>query len=169
MSAARARRRETEAGVVIQERVRWSDVDAAGIACYGAYLRFYEIAETELFRAAGEPYHEVFERYDVWLPRVHVEAEFRRPAFLDDLLRVRGWVERIGRTSLHLAFRVERGEDEIARARFVMVSVGRSDLAKTPLPAPLAERLGRFSAGRSPRRSPARPGARSASPARRSG
>ena len=169
--ADRGRRRdrpETAAAVAIEERVRWSDVDAAGIVCYGAYLRFYEIAETELFRAAGEPYHEVFERYDVWLPRVHIEAEFRRPAFLDDLLRVQGWVERVGRTSLHLAFRVERGGEEIARARFVMVSVRRSDLVKTPLPPPLAERLGRFSAGRSPRRSAARPGARSANRARRS-
>jgi acyl-CoA thioesterase FadM len=37
----------------IEEYVRWSDVDFAGILCYGAYLRFFEIAETELFRTAG--------------------------------------------------------------------------------------------------------------------
>ncbi len=137
---------------MIEERVRWSDVDAAGIICYGAYLRFYEIAETELFRAAGEPYHEVFDRYDVWLPRVHIESDFLRPAFLDDLLRVRAFVERIGRTSLHLAFRVSRAGEEIARARFVMVSVARPELAKTALPPRLAAQLGRFSAGLSPRR-----------------
>jgi YbgC/YbaW family acyl-CoA thioester hydrolase len=133
--------------VEIRERVRWSDVDAAGIICYGAYLRFYEIAETELFRAAGEPYHEVFGRYDVWLPRVHIESDFLRPAFLDDLLRVRATVERIGRTSLHLGFRVERAGEEIARARFVMVCVTRKGLEKRPLPAALAESLRRFSAG----------------------
>lgn len=132
--------------------MRWSDVDAAGIICYGAYLRFYEIAETELFRAAGEPYHEVFDRYDVWLPRVHIESDFLRPAFLDDRLRVRAFVERIGTTSLHLAFRVERAGEEIGRARFVMVCVNRSDLAKTALPRRLAARLAAFSAGPSPRR-----------------
>jgi len=37
----------------IEEYVRWSDVDRAGIIFYGAYVRFFEIAETELFRAAG--------------------------------------------------------------------------------------------------------------------
>ena len=37
----------------IEERVRWGDVDAARIIFYGAYIRFFEIAETELFRAAG--------------------------------------------------------------------------------------------------------------------
>jgi len=135
-------------GIRIEERVRWSDVDAAGIICYGAYLRFYEIAETELFRAAGEPFHEVFDRYDVWLPRVHIESDFSRPAFLDDLLRVQAAVERIGRTSLHLAFHVERDGAEIARARFVMVCVRRGDLVKTPLPPALVVRLQHLNAGR---------------------
>ena len=37
----------------IDEYVRWSDVDPAGIIFYGAYVRFFEIAETELFRSAG--------------------------------------------------------------------------------------------------------------------
>jgi acyl-CoA thioesterase FadM len=35
----------------IEERVRWGDVDAARIIFYGAYIRFFEIAETEMFRA----------------------------------------------------------------------------------------------------------------------
>jgi YbgC/YbaW family acyl-CoA thioester hydrolase len=141
-----------EGGIAIEERVRWSDVDAAGILCYGAYLRFYEIAETELFRAAGEPYHEAFERYDVWLPRVRIESDFLRPVLLDDVLRVRVFVERIGRTSLQLAFRVSRAGKDVARARFVLVSVSRRAFAKTPLPARLAARLARFSAGPSPPR-----------------
>jgi len=54
----------------IEEYVRWSDVDAAGVICYGAYVRFIEIAETELFRTAGFPYGQIFERFDCWLPRV---------------------------------------------------------------------------------------------------
>ena len=37
----------------VEERVRWGDVDAARIIFYGSYIRFFEIAETELFRAAG--------------------------------------------------------------------------------------------------------------------
>ena len=38
----------------IEERVRWGDVDAARIIFYGAYIRFFEFAETELFVSAGE-------------------------------------------------------------------------------------------------------------------
>ena len=39
---------------------------------YGQFLRFFEIAETELFRAVGLPYAEVFDRLDLWLPRVRL-------------------------------------------------------------------------------------------------
>ena len=54
----------------IEERVRWGDVDAARIIFYGAYIRFFEIAETELFRAVGLPYGVIFDEIDLWLPRV---------------------------------------------------------------------------------------------------
>src|SRR5262245_42950245 len=91
----------------IDERVRWSDVDAAGIICYGAYTRFLEIAETELFRAAGYPYGTAFRALDIWLPRVHMSMDFRHPAYLDDLLRVSAWVGRLGRSSVNLEFRAE--------------------------------------------------------------
>ena len=73
---------------VIDEYVRWSDVDNAGIIFYGAYVRFFEIAETELFRELGVPYSEVFSRFDMWLPRAHLECDFKYPARLDDQLQV---------------------------------------------------------------------------------
>ena len=88
----------------IEERVRWGDVDAAGIIFYGSYIRFFEIAETELFRAAGLPYGVVFDELNIWLPRVHLECDFHRAAQLDDLLEVSVWVGKIGTTSLRLNF-----------------------------------------------------------------
>ncbi len=54
----------------VEERVRWGDVDAARIIFYGSYIRFFEIAETELFRAAGLPYGKVFDELNIWLPRI---------------------------------------------------------------------------------------------------
>src|SRR5690606_36932280 len=53
----------------IVDRVRWSDVDAAGIVCYGAYLRFFELAETELFRASGLTVAYIQEHFGLWLVR----------------------------------------------------------------------------------------------------
>jgi YbgC/YbaW family acyl-CoA thioester hydrolase len=127
----------------IEERVRWGDVDAARIIFYGAYIRFFEFAETELFRAVGLPYSVVFDELDIWLPRVHLECDFRRAAQLDDLLEVSVFVGRIGTKSLRLNFEVRRkGEDElIALAHFVLVAVRRNTFETVSVPDELRQHL----------------------------
>ena len=128
---------------IIEERVRWGDVDAGGIIFYGAYIRFFEFAETELFRSVGLPYSVMFDELDVWLPRVHLECDFHRAARLDDLLEVSVFVGRFGTKSMQLNFEVRRkGEDElIADAHFVLASVRRDTFETVPIPDELKTRL----------------------------
>jgi len=128
----------------IEERVLWGDVDAARIIFYGSYIRFFEIAETELFRAVGMSYGKVFDDLDIWLPRVHLECDFRRVAQLDDLLEVSVYVGNMGKTSLRLDFEVRRkGSDGtveaglIATAHFVLVAVRRDTLDPIQVPEEL--------------------------------
>ena len=132
----------------IEERVRWGDVDAAGIIFYGSYIRFFEIAETELFRAVGLPYGVVFDELNIWLPRVHLECDFHRAAQLDDLLEVSVSVGKIGTTSLRLNFEVRRKDRDdkieeklIATAHFVLVSTRRDNLQPIPVPEELRRAL----------------------------
>jgi acyl-CoA thioester hydrolase len=127
----------------IEERVRWGDVDAARIIFYGAYIHFFEFAETELFRAVGLPYSRMFDELDVWLPRAHLECDFRRAAQLDDLLEVSVYVGHIGTKSLRLNFEVRRkGEEElVAEAHFVLVAVRRDSFETVPVPEELRRRL----------------------------
>jgi YbgC/YbaW family acyl-CoA thioester hydrolase len=127
----------------IEERVRWGDVDAARIIFYGAYIRFFEFAETELFRAIGLPYGVMFDQTDVWLPRVHLECDFLRAARLDDLLEVSVYVARIGNSSMRLNFEVSRkGEEElVATAHFVLAAVKKDSFEKVRVPDELRERL----------------------------
>ena len=132
----------------IEERVRWGDVDAAGIIFYGSYIRFFEIAETELFRAVGLPYGKIFDELNIWLPRVHLECDFHRAAQMDDLLEVSVYVASIGKSSLRLNFEVrkrnEAGEIEeklMATAHFVLVSTDRANLKPLPVPEELRRAL----------------------------
>ena len=132
----------------IEESVRWGDVDAANIIFYGSYIRFFEIAETELFRAVGMPYGKIFDELDIWLPRVHLECDFHRAAQMDDLLEVSVYVGRIGTTSLRLNFEVRRKtedgtieKDLMATAHFVLVSTDRKDLKPLPVPDELRRAL----------------------------
>ena len=129
----------------IREYVRWSDVDAAGVVCYGAYVRFIEIAETELFRLAGIPYGKVFERFDCWLPRVRYACEFHRPAVLDEELTVYPRVKRIGTTSIALSFDFENDRAErVADCEIVLVCVDRQAFKPKPLPPELRAALEPF-------------------------
>jgi YbgC/YbaW family acyl-CoA thioester hydrolase len=127
----------------IEERVRWGDVDAASIIFYGAYIRFFEFAETELFRAVGLPYGVMFEELDIWLPRVHIECDFRHAAQLDDLLEVSVYVGRFGNKSMRLDFEVRRKGEEalVAQAHFVLAAVKRDGFETVPIPETLKTRL----------------------------
>ena len=81
-------------------RAQWCDVDVAGIVYFAAYWRFVERAEMDFFRELGFPYDRVFEEYEFWLPRVRCEAEYHAPALMDDWLRLRTHVERVGASSV---------------------------------------------------------------------
>ena len=121
---------------VIQERVRWGDIDLAGIIRYDAYIRFFELAEGEIFRAAGLAIGNLADRLGVWLPRKVLHAEFHSPAVLDELLTVVAYFSRIGNTSLTINFEVMDEAREALRASGyeVLVCVGDRAMAPKPLP-----------------------------------
>ena len=127
----------------IEEHVRWSDTDRAGIIYYGQFLRFFEIAETELFRAVGLPYSDVFDRFDIWLPRVQIHFDFRKPLMLDDLIEVSAYVGRFGNKSLTLRFEVnKKGEtDLVAEGHVVLACVSRSTFKSVDVPSDITKAL----------------------------
>jgi acyl-CoA thioester hydrolase len=126
----------------VQEHVRWSDVDASGIILWSAYTRLVELAETELFRAAGFPYATLWDRLDIWLPRVQFHLDFRSPARLDDLLDVEIWVARIGRSSIRFEFAASKaGGELVAEGYLVIVAISRADGRSVDVPSPLTQAL----------------------------
>lgn len=130
----------------VDERVRWSAVDKAGIIFYGAYVRFFELAEMELFRSAGVPYGEVFDRWKMWLPRVHLESDFHYPSRLDDELRVAAYFTRFGTSSLQINFDVlHKGAGKLAvTGHEILVCTTQDTLESRPLPTELIELLEPF-------------------------
>lgn len=121
----------------VREYVRWEDIDAAGIINYQAYLRFFGLAEVELFRSCGMSYHRLFEDIGIWLPRVHVECDFFHPVTLDELLVVEAYFGKLGATSIHLNFLVRRSTDPdlvVATGKYILVSVRKGEFRPTPIP-----------------------------------
>ena len=103
----------------IEERVRWGDVDAARIIFYGAYIHFFEYAETELFREVGLHYGVMFDELKIWLPACASRVRLSSRGAAGRHFRSQCLVAR-RETSRWLNFEVRRkGEDElVATAHF---------------------------------------------------
>lgn len=120
----------------VRERVRWSDCDPLGIIYYGAYIRYFEAAEHEMFRAAGLPYAVMRVQRHVQLPRKAFAVEFHSPAQMDELLEVHTGIARIGETSVTMRFEAYAAESGAHRASasLTVVCVDKESITKRPLP-----------------------------------
>lgn len=128
----------------VSEYVRWEDIDAAGIINYQAYLRFFGLAEVELFRSCGLSYKTLIDDLGIWLPRVHVECDFFVPVRLDELLVVDAFFGRIGSSSIQLDFAVTRSTDPdtvVATGRYILVCVRQGEFKPVPVPDLIREKL----------------------------
>lgn len=128
--------------------VGWIDTDAAGIHHNTAIARWAEAAEADLMRRAG------LTGYFPVAPRVRYEVDFTASLRPGDELTATIGVERLGRTSLTLAFEVwggPAGAERVlaARGRYVTVHLDGDSGVATPWPADWRTALdpGRHAAG----------------------
>lgn len=130
----------------LSERVRWIDCDAAGIIYYGAYIRFFEIAETEMYRSIGLPYATAFQTIDCYPIRASYHCDYRFPARLDDLMDISVWVSHWGRTSFTSSFRflLAGTGTVLAEGYCRQVTVDRANKRPVEIPEMLREKLARY-------------------------
>jgi YbgC/YbaW family acyl-CoA thioester hydrolase len=85
-------------------RVRWVEVDAQQVVFNGHYLTYLDVGISEYWRAIGLPYPEGFkhEQGDIFVRRNMLE--YHAPARLDDWLDIGVRCERIGNSSLTMAW-----------------------------------------------------------------
>lgn len=116
-------------------RVYYEDTDAAGIVYYANYLRFIERGRTEFLRALGHDQHRLMAEGVAFAVR-SVQAEYLKPARLDDLLTVDTTIAELGRAQLVFAQRIRRGDELLldAKIRIACIDPGRGK----PIPMPRA-------------------------------
>ena len=88
-----------------QIRVRYGETDQMGYLYYGNYAQYFEVGRVETIRSLGLSYKEMEEVHGIWLPVVHLEQRFVRPAYYDDLLTVRSEIRKM--PDEHIVFDVE--------------------------------------------------------------
>jgi acyl-CoA thioester hydrolase len=83
-------------------RVYFADTDAAGLVYHATYFVFAERARTEMMRLAGFDHGDLHKRLGMLLGVRSCQAEYLRPARLDDLLEIRTTIEELAGASLRL-------------------------------------------------------------------
>lgn len=129
------------ARVTVRDRVYWSDVDKMDVMYYGKYLRFMERAEAAFFREHGFTYDALAEEHGIWLARVHVALDFRKPARLDDELTCWAELRKVGGASIHFGFPIECRGARLADATLVLSALDRATMKAVRIPVALKERL----------------------------
>jgi YbgC/YbaW family acyl-CoA thioester hydrolase len=121
-------------------RVRPRHCDAQGMVYAGRYQEFFEDAFLDWLEDHAGGYARL-RRDGADLVVVASGCEHRRPARLGEDLRVETRPERVGRTSLTMAFTVTGPGGEVAAGRVTYVAVGEGGVG-VPLPGSLATAAG---------------------------
>ena len=116
-------------------RVIYGDTDQMGVVYYANYLRYFELARSEFFRAHGGSYVEM-ETSGLMLPVVEATCRYQAPARYDDLLAIGTEVREVSRVRLTFAYQVTRvGETAVLCTGFTV----HACLGKNGRPARLPE------------------------------
>lgn len=83
-----------------------------GVVYHGNYLRFFEIARTEMLRSMGLPYAEL-ERSGYMLPVLESYAAYLLPATYDDLLHLHASIEDEVAAKMTIQYSITRQDDTL--------------------------------------------------------
>jgi len=96
-------------------RVYYEDTDAGGIVYYANYLRYAERARTELLRELGFENSAILAQKGVALAVRRVNAEYLKPARLDDALSVETRVLAVRGATVEMAQVVRRDDEDLVQ------------------------------------------------------
>ena len=108
-------------------RVMFFDTDCGGVVWNIAYLRFIEIARTQLVEELGLALSEMAET-QTYPVVVHTEIDYRHATKLGDQLVIEGWLDRLERVRFWCAFRIIRPKDNM------LIAECRQSLALIQMP-----------------------------------
>ena len=114
-------------------RVRYGECDPQGIVFNAHYLAYFDMAITELWRAAFGSYQVMIDR-GVDIVVAEARVRFRAAAHFDELLALEIGVTRLGNTSISTAHRVMRDGELLAEGELHHVFVDLPGLQKISIP-----------------------------------
>ena len=126
---------------VFPVRVYYEDTDAGGVVYHSNYLRFAERARTELLRDAGIDHTTLMAESGLIFAVRRCEAEYVKPARLDDALEIRTRCLEATGASFWLEQLVQRAGETLVEMKLRLVCL-KADGRPARLPDNLKAMLG---------------------------
>lgn len=120
-------------------RVRYDECDPMGFVHHANYMKYFEIARTDLYRAQGGNYRD-FEASGLYVVVAKIECRYHAPARYDDLLRITVTIDRITEAKIEQSYLVHRDETKIASGSVTLAVIDRNGLLQ-PIPESLRNPL----------------------------
>jgi YbgC/YbaW family acyl-CoA thioester hydrolase len=120
-----------------ETRIRFVDTDASGRIHYTSLFKFFEAAETELFRLFDISYTGGTYNF----PRVHAECDIQLPLLHDDLIEIEVCLTKLGRSSMRFEFKARKDGVVAATGAVAMVCMDRKSQRAIAIPDELRARF----------------------------
>ncbi len=98
-----------------------------GFVHHANYMKYFEIARTDLYRAQGGNYRD-FEANGLYVVVAKIECRYHAPARYDDLLRITVMIDRITEAKIEQSYLVHRDETKIASGSVTLAVIDRKGL-----------------------------------------
>jgi 4-hydroxybenzoyl-CoA thioesterase len=128
-------------------KVRFGDIDEAGVVYYPRFLHYFHVALEEFFESClGIDYPTVIKKHRVGFPTVHLQTDFMKPLLYGDAISVEVRVISLGRSSIQWGYRTFAGGETKARneGSNITVCVNLDTFEKIEIPPWLRERLNKL-------------------------
>ena len=122
-------------------RVYYQDTDAGGVVFHAQYLAFMERARTEMLNAQGIDLARLADEDRVLFLVHELTCRYHAPARLNDMLSVSAEVVKMGRASLVVRQRVERGAELLCEADVTVALVDRDNMRPARMSKQLTQAL----------------------------
>jgi acyl-CoA thioester hydrolase len=126
----------------VELRVRYDECDPMGFVHHANYMKYFEIARTDLYRARGGNYRD-FEASGFFVVVARVECRYHMPARYDDSLKIVVKIDRITDAKIEQSYIVLRDDSKIASGSVTLAVVDRDgklqripDILRDPLASP---------------------------------
>jgi len=108
----------------VELRVRYDERDPMGFVHHANYMKYFEIARTDLYRTRGGSYRD-FEASGLFVVVAKIECRYLSPARYDDLLKIFVKVDRITEAKIEQSYLVERDGQRMVTGSVTLAVIDR--------------------------------------------